>query len=67
MASLDHLFAFDADGNVVLHKGSGVGDAEIDEMMDAEFGASVDGLAGGDQVNGAKRGGFRWGGMRDAD
>jgi hypothetical protein len=44
-----------------------MGDAEIDEMMHTEFGASVDGLAGGDQVNGAKLGGFRWGWMRDAN
>jgi len=35
--------------------------------MHAEFGASVDGLAGGDQVNGAKLGGFRWGWLRDAN
>jgi len=66
-AFLDHLFAFGADGDVVLHKGSRVGDAEIDEMMDAEFGASVDSLAGRDQVNGAKRSGFRQRRMRDAD
>ena len=44
-----------------------MGDAEINEMMHAELGASVDGLAGGDQVNGAELGGLRWRGVCDAD
>src|SRR5450759_3014245 len=66
---LDHKFALGAHGNVVLHHGerSGVGDADIDEMAHAEFGASGDGFAGGDQVNGAKLGGFRRRRMRDAN
>src|ERR1035438_3114439 len=63
MTLLDPLFALGAHGDVVLHHhGSGVGNAEIDEMTHTEFRASVDGLAGGHQVNGAKRGGFRRGG-----
>ena len=36
-------------------------------MAHAEFGASGNGLAGRDQVNGAKLGGFRRRGMRDAN
>ena len=69
MAFLNHLFALDAHRDVVLHDHhwNGLGDAEIDEMMHAEFGASVDGFAGGDQVNGAKLGGFRLRWMRHAD
>jgi len=69
MPFLDRLFALGAHGDVVLHHGewSGVGDTEIDEMMHAELGASVDRLAGGEQVNGAKLGGFRWRWVRDSD
>src|SRR6266481_3074013 len=36
-------------------------------MMNAELGASGDGFAGGDQVNGAKLSGFRWRRVRDSD
>lgn len=65
---LDRLFALRAHGDVVLpdRQGSGVGDAEIDEMMHAEFSARGDGLVSGDQVNGTKLGGLRSRRMRDA-
>lgn len=69
MLLLDPLFALGANGDVVLHdgKGSGLGDAEIDEMRHSEFGAGGDGFPGRDQVNGAKLGGFRRGTVKDAN
>ncbi len=68
VAFLNHPFAFGAHRDVVLHHHGGrVGDAEVDEMMHAEFGASVDGFAGGDEVNSAKLGGFGAGRVRDTD
>ncbi len=65
----DHLFALGAHGDVVLHYGnwSRMRDAKIDEVMDAELSAGGDGFAGGDQVNGAKLGSFRWRWVRGAD
>jgi len=71
-ALLDDLFALGAHCNVVFppphhDQGSGVGDTEIDEMVHAEFSARGDSLAGGDQVNGAKLGGFRSRRMRNSD
>src|ERR1039458_10421869 len=66
MAFLNHLFALGAHRDVVLHHGSGVGDAEIDEMAHGEFGANRNGLPARDEIDGAKLGRFgrRW--VRDA-
>jgi hypothetical protein len=62
MPVLNHLFALDADGDVILPEWGWMGDAEINEMRDAEFGASIDGFAGCHQVNGAQFAGCgrRW-------
>ena len=67
MPIVEHLLALGAHRDVVLHHWSGVGDAEIDEMAHAELCTSGDSLAGRNQVNSAKLGGFRWRWMRDAD
>ncbi len=47
-AGSDQILAFGAHGDVGLHHGSGVSDAQVDEMRDAEFSGGVDGFAGGD-------------------
>lgn len=64
---LNHLLALGPHGDVVPSDRSRVGDAEIDEMMDAEFGANVNGFSGGVQINGAKFTGCGRSGMRRAN
>ena len=60
MALLNHLFALAAHGDEGLHHGRGVGDAEIDKVLDPEAGGRADGLAAGNQVHGAKQSSLRW-------
>src|SRR5215470_5489099 len=63
----DQLFALAADLNVSLHDRGRMGDAQVDEMGNVEFGGDLDGLACGDEVDRTEELSLCCGGARYTD
>lgn len=60
-------FALRADLYICLHHGRRMGNAQINEVLDARLCGGANGAAGGDEVDAAEFGCFRRAGMSDSD